>query len=183
MHSLSATSKSIPPSRMAPENRVHPAQQLSTSPASNAYVRLMTRRPSTNCQPMPSSTTQGGTALLWRNICHGWELLRRSSWLTWLPCGRRISAQSPIWCRPSRAAGCRNISALNSGVRPGNDAQQPLIATSRWRRVSAARYTSPMPPAPSKPLTWNRPKVVPGAKGIDGIIDAPRRLDAIQRVA
>jgi len=41
-----------------------------------------------------------------------------------------------------------------------------LIATSRPSRESLARYTSPIPPAPSSPATSWGPSFVPGARGI-----------------
>jgi serine/threonine protein kinase len=38
-----------------------------------------------------------------------------------------------------------------------------LMATKRSRRLSRARYTSPMPPVPSTPTTSKGPSLVPGA--------------------
>ena len=99
--------------------RPRPARRR--APSTFRSSRMRNRRPPGPVSPFPGTT--GLCSLVVKNICHGWELLRRAYWLTWLPCGRRISTQSPIWCRPSRAAGCRSISALNSGVRPGNDAR------------------------------------------------------------
>jgi hypothetical protein len=43
-----------------------------------------------------------------------------------------------------------------------------LIATVRSRRVSRARYTSPMPPAPSGETISYGPSLVPEARGIGG---------------
>ena len=46
------------------------------------------------------------------------------------------------------------------------------MATNRFKRVSRARYTRPMPPAPIKSRIWYGPKRPPGAgssaKGIGG---------------
>src|SRR5437763_11724914 len=39
--------------------------------------------------------------------------------------------------------------------------ERTLMATSRPRRVSRARYTSPMPPAPNCPVTSYGPNLVP----------------------
>src|ERR1700730_11150008 len=43
-----------------------------------------------------------------------------------------------------------------------------LIATVRSRRVSRARYTSPIPPAPSGATIWYGPSLVPWARVIGG---------------
>src|SRR5262250_3826528 len=42
------------------------------------------------------------------------------------------------------------------------------MATVRSRRVSRARYTSPIPPAPSGPTTSYGPSLVPGTSAIIG---------------
>src|ERR1700726_1205872 len=51
-----------------------------------------------------------------------------------------------------------------------NCAAETLMATSRPTRGSRARYTSPMPPAPSRPRTSYGPSFVPFARGISGQI-------------
>src|SRR3984893_8158163 len=43
-----------------------------------------------------------------------------------------------------------------------------LIATVRSRRVSRARYTSPMPPAPADAMTSYGPSLVPGVRLMGG---------------
>ena len=41
------------------------------------------------------------------------------------------------------------------------------IATSRFKRGSRARYTSPIPPAPMKDRIWYGPSVEPGGRATD----------------
>src|ERR1041385_3743076 len=56
----------------------------------------------------------------------------------------------------------RSGSCVNVGGRT-------LMATSRPKRVSFARYTSPMPPAPMAPSTSYGPSFVPALKDISGL--------------
>ena len=58
-----------------------------------------------------------------------------------------------------------------------------LMATVRSSRVSRARYTSPMPPAPSRATTSYAPRRAPGAsdtceKCADYTSEAKKRLDS-----
>jgi hypothetical protein len=48
-----------------------------------------------------------------------------------------------------------------------------LMATSRSRRVSRARYTSPMPPAPSGALISYGPRRTPGLRLRTGLLSFP----------
>ena len=87
----------------------------------------------------------------------------------WDGSARRASCASR-WKRATRSASCANASG------------RTLIATSRSSRVSRARYTSPMPPAPSSAPTSKTPTRCPvsaagpgaSACGGDG---ADRRLE------
>src|SRR5215468_1481671 len=57
-----------------------------------------------------------------------------------------------------------------------NCAGRILMATVRSNRVSLARYTSPIPPAPSgTPISYG-PSLVPGAMGMSGAIITPEKL-------
>ena len=53
----------------------------------------------------------------------------------------------------------------------GRDSGRTLMATSRSRRVSCARYTSPIPPAPSGERISYCPRIVPGVRGMRGSED------------
>ena len=52
------------------------------------------------------------------------------------------------------------------------------MATWRSRRVSRARYTSPMPPAPSAESIWYGPMRVPAGEGQNACRGLYRRADA-----
>src|SRR5215469_10254190 len=63
---------------------------------------------------------------------------------------------------PARSgAGGRSLSRAK-------DCGRIFSATSRPRRVSRARYTSPIPPAPSGPTTSYGPSLVPGTSAMIG---------------
>ena len=57
------------------------------------------------------------------------------------------------WLREASSFASRSKRASRSGS-AANAAGSTLMATSRLSFVSVARYTSPMPPAPSGPTTW-----------------------------
>src|SRR5690348_4743892 len=65
--------------------------------------------------------------------------------------------------RASRSKRC-----FRSGLSDRCDGRT-LIATVRSRRVSRARYTSPMPPAPSAPVISYGPSFVPGETDMRGV--------------
>ena len=58
---------------------------------------------------------------------------------------------------------------------PATDTGSTFIATARFRFVSMARYTSPIPPAPICAVIWSGPKRVPGVRATGGVIIRVRR--------
>src|SRR5512135_3236429 len=69
------------------------------------------------------------------------------------------------WLREARTWASRVKRARRSASRAKRSGST-LIATSRWRRVSRARQTSPMPPAPRRDRTSNGPRREPGSRGM-----------------
>jgi len=59
-----------------------------------------------------------------------------------------------------------SVAADADRLRRSGSANTILTATSRLSRVSIARYTSPMPPAPSRPMISYGPRRVPGGRSI-----------------
>src|SRR5437868_5164023 len=79
------------------------------------------------------------------------------------------------WLRAEAArASCSK--RLRRAASPANSSGRTLIATERPSRVSRARKTSPMLPAPMRAVISYGPNFVPGATGIEGIVTpaAPR---------
>src|SRR3954454_2583744 len=73
-------------------------------------------------------------------------------------------------------------SRSNRALRSGSEERcedRTLIATVRSSRVSRARYTSPMPPAPSGATISYGPSFVPDVSGIDAAI-IPARLSTFR---
>ena len=69
--------------------------------------------------------------------------------------------QTHGWLSAATACPSRRNRA-NERASPGDDPIRILIATSRFNRVSRARYTSLMPPVPSGALISYAPSLVPG---------------------
>src|SRR5262245_43088849 len=69
------------------------------------------------------------------------------------------------WDSAATARASRSKRARRSGS-AAKRSGRTLIATSRFRRASRARYTSPMPPAPSEPVISYEPRRVPGLSDI-----------------
>src|SRR5262245_24717254 len=69
------------------------------------------------------------------------------------------------WFNAEAARASRSKRASASAL-PESAASTTLIATSRPRRGSRARYTVPIPPAPRRPTISYGPRRVPGVSGI-----------------
>src|SRR5215469_8704313 len=76
------------------------------------------------------------------------------------------STQMLGWFRQEMAFASRSNRCLCAGSEESCD--RILIATVRSSRVSRARYTSPMPPAPSVAVISKGPSCLPGASRIGG---------------
>src|SRR5262245_24937315 len=77
-------------------------------------------------------------------------------------------AQMWGWLRLETVRASRSKRWRRSGL-PARCSGRTLIATVRSRRVSRARYTSPMPPAPSGASTSYGPSFAPLGKGMEGV--------------
>src|SRR3954468_20038198 len=82
--------------------------------------------------------------------------------------------------REEIARASRSKRALRSGSEERCE-ERTLIATVRSSRVSRARYTSPIPPAPSGATISYGPSFVPDVSGIDAAI-IPARLSTFARL-
>src|SRR5438034_3788373 len=81
------------------------------------------------------------------------------------------------WLRAdAERASCRK--RRNRSMSAENAAGRVLIATQRSRRTSLARYTSPMPPAPSGETISYGPSLVPDVRAISARHYVPKQSGA-----